>query len=51
MHSAIKTIKSKAQGSQNAKKIQNYTYYPDRVIGSGNFSTVYDASSLTTRTR
>jgi len=39
-----------AQISLNIKNIHNYSYYTDRVIGSGNFSTVYEAYSNTTRT-
>jgi len=38
------------QTSLNIKNIHNYSYYTDRVIGSGNFSTVYEAYSNTTRT-
>jgi hypothetical protein len=33
----------------NIKNIHNYSYYTDRVIGSGNFSTVYEAYSNKTR--
>lgn len=48
MKTTIKSIKNRVQIPTNAKQIQNYFYYPDRIIGSGNYSVVYEAFSMTT---
>lgn len=48
MKNTIKSIKNRLQVPANTKQVQNYCYYPDRVIGSGNYSIVYQAISLTT---
>jgi len=49
MNATLKYAKSRVLSCPNIKKIHNYSYYTDRVIGSGNFSTVYEAFSHTTR--
>jgi hypothetical protein len=51
MSGVMKSIKKNFHGSQNIKKIQNYTYNTDLVVGNGNFSTVYEATSLAKRKR
>lgn len=48
MKSTIKSVRNRVQIPANAKQIQNYYYYPDRIIGSGNYSVVYEAFSMNT---
>lgn len=49
MSTNIKYMKNRVLSSPNIKKIHNYSYYTDRLIGRGNFSTVYEAFSHATR--
>lgn len=48
MKSTIKSVRNRVQIPANATQIQNYYYYPDRIIGSGNYSVVYEAFSIDT---
>jgi len=49
MATSIKYIRNRLQTTSNLIKIHNYSYYNDKPIGSGNFSTVFEAFSHTTR--
>lgn len=48
MKHSIKSIKSRLQIPSDAKQVHNYYYYPQKIIGAGNYSTVYEAVSLET---
>jgi hypothetical protein len=48
MKSTIKSVRNRVQIPANATQIQNYYYYSDRIIGSGNYSVVYEAFSIDT---
>jgi hypothetical protein len=46
MKNTIRSIKNRLQIPADAKQIQNYCYFPNRILGTGNYSTVYEAFSL-----
>ena len=41
MKSKFKNIRNQIIKPDTAKTIQNYVYYTDRILGSGNYSVVY----------
>ena len=48
MRSSFLKLRERVQAPQNTKQISNYIYYPDFVLGQGNYSTVYEAISKKT---
>lgn len=48
MKNSIKNLKNRLQVPSDAKQIHNYYYYPHKILGAGNYSTVYEAVSLST---
>ena len=48
MKSSFLKLRERVQAPQNTKQISNYIYYPDFVLGKGNYSTVYEAISKKT---
>ena len=50
MKNSFQRIKDRIQAPQNSKEVQNYLYYPDKILGNGNYSVVHEAISKTTST-
>ena len=48
MKSSFQNIRQRVQAPQNVKVIGDYLYYTDKVVGKGNYSTVYEAVSKKT---